>query len=122
MTLSFLADENVPRDLVDALQTDGHDVLWVAKAAPGSPDSVLLSWAVDEGRVVLTADKDFGELVIREGRGSAGVCLLRMSTSRVDEVIARVLRLLSEHEPRLPRSLTVVEKERFRFRPLVSGA
>lgn len=74
----MLADENVPGDVVTALRTDGHDVAWMRDVGPGSPDDRVLALALAEGRIVLTFDKDFGELAFRLGqRATPGVILLR---------------------------------------------
>jgi predicted nuclease of predicted toxin-antitoxin system len=77
--MHFLANENFPGDAVTALQAAGHDVVWVRLAAPGSKDDDILAWAVREGRVLLTFDKDFGELAWRVGLpASSGVVLFRL--------------------------------------------
>ena len=60
--MRFLADENFPGNAVTALQARGHDIVWIRTAAPGSKDEEVLAWAVREERVLLTFDKDFGEL------------------------------------------------------------
>jgi predicted nuclease of predicted toxin-antitoxin system len=60
--MRLLADENFPRAAVGALRDAGHDVVWVRTAAPGARDFDLLTWAAREGRVLLTFDKDFGEV------------------------------------------------------------
>jgi predicted nuclease of predicted toxin-antitoxin system len=58
--MRFLADENFPG--AAALRAAGSDVVWVRIAAPGSSDSEILAWAAREERILLTFDKDFGEL------------------------------------------------------------
>lgn len=69
--MRFLANENFPGAAVGALRADGHDVIWVRTAAPGSKDVDILAWAVREERTLLTFDKDFGELA---WRAVAGIC------------------------------------------------
>jgi hypothetical protein len=56
--MRFLADENFPGAAVDALVRAGHDVAWIAKIAPGMPDSEVFRSAARESRVILTFDKD----------------------------------------------------------------
>ena len=63
--MRFLANENVPLDAVSALREIGHDVIWVRVDAHGSPDEDILSRAVAEKRVLITFDKDFGNLAFR---------------------------------------------------------
>jgi len=61
--MRLLADENVPRGIIDILQSKGHDVLWARTDCPGLKDPVLLERAVADNRLVLTLDKDFWQLV-----------------------------------------------------------
>ena len=60
--MRFLANENFPGAAVIALEAAGHDVVWVRIAAPGMTDPDVLAWAAREERILLTFDKDFGEL------------------------------------------------------------
>ena len=76
--LKLLANENVPAEVVMALRADGHDVAGIQEAGSGSADEIVLALAVAESRVLLTFDKDFGELAFRLGRpATVGVILLR---------------------------------------------
>jgi predicted nuclease of predicted toxin-antitoxin system len=63
----LLANENVPGAVIAALRQQGHDVAWIHQAAPGTTDTDVLERAQREGRVVVTFDKDFGELAFRRG-------------------------------------------------------
>ncbi len=63
--MRFLANENMPGDAVSALRAAGMDVLWVRQDSPGLNDIDVLAWAVREKRILLTFDKDFGELAFR---------------------------------------------------------
>jgi predicted nuclease of predicted toxin-antitoxin system len=76
--VNFLADESIDRQIVDLLRQDGHSVWYVAEMDPGIGDDVILDRANDEGVMLLTADKDFGELVFRQRRLTAGVVLTRL--------------------------------------------
>jgi predicted nuclease of predicted toxin-antitoxin system len=62
MKMRFLANENFPGAAVAALKTAGNDVVWIRTVAPGSRDSEVLALAARDKRVLLTFDKDFGEL------------------------------------------------------------
>jgi predicted nuclease of predicted toxin-antitoxin system len=76
--MNFLADESVDQPVVEGLRADGHDVLAVAEIAPSIPDESVLTMANQREAILLTADKDFGELVFRQHRISAGVVLMRL--------------------------------------------
>ena len=72
--MKFLADECCDASLVSALRIDGHDVSYVLEVSPGATDDEVLDWALSEHRVLLTEDKDFGELVHRLQRAAWGDC------------------------------------------------
>lgn len=71
--MNFLADEGVVR-----LRDEGHAVIYVAEMEPGTSDDAVLNVANRESAVLVTADKDFGEIVFRQGRSSSGVILIRL--------------------------------------------
>jgi predicted nuclease of predicted toxin-antitoxin system len=76
--MKLLADAHISRAMVDCLVRLGHDVLHAAAIAPRMSDSAILRRAATDGRIVLTADKDLGELCFRRLIASAGVVLLRL--------------------------------------------
>jgi predicted nuclease of predicted toxin-antitoxin system len=76
--VNLVADEGVDRPVVEHLRQDGHDVVYVAELSPGVADEEVLQQANARSAVLLTADKDFGELVFRQGLVHSGVVLLRL--------------------------------------------
>jgi predicted nuclease of predicted toxin-antitoxin system len=86
--LRFLANENFPGAAVAALEAAGHDIVGVRMAAPGMSDPEVLAWAAREHRILLTFDKDFGELAQRSALpltcGVVLLCLLMPSRSMLD--------------------------------------
>jgi predicted nuclease of predicted toxin-antitoxin system len=79
--LTFVADEDLDRQIVQRLREDGHVVWYVAEMVPGVSDQDVLNLANHEQAVLLTADKDFGELVYRQHLVNTGVVLLRLAGS-----------------------------------------
>lgn len=80
--MQFLANENFPLDAVTALRDKGYDVVWIRTDAPGSKDPEILQRAVSENRVLLTFDKDFGELAFQFGLpASCWIVLFRLQAS-----------------------------------------
>jgi predicted nuclease of predicted toxin-antitoxin system len=76
----ILANENFPEEAVTALRQQGHDVVWIRTDAPGSSDWDVLRRAQAEDRVIITFDKDFGELAFRFGLpASSGIILFRIA-------------------------------------------
>jgi predicted nuclease of predicted toxin-antitoxin system len=93
--MRFLANENVPEVAVAALQASGQDVVWVRIAAPGMADPEVLAWAAREERILLTFDKDFGELAkVSALPPACGVILLRMPMPKPNEVGRRLADLI----------------------------
>ena len=93
--MKWLADENIDRQIVDALRDLGNEVIYVAETTPSVTDEHVLAMATRESALLLTADKDFGELVYRQGRASFGVILLRLSgmpSSEKAQLVARIVR------------------------------
>lgn len=118
MGARLLANENVPGAAVVALREQGHDVAWVHEDNPGSSDRRVLEIAQREGRVLVTFDKDFGELAFREGvAASAGVVLFRITLSS-PEHIARAAVAAFASDTKWLGHFAVVEDDRIRLRPL----
>lgn len=64
--MNLLADENIDRSLVERFRNDGHQVVYAAELKSGADDATILAQANDLQAVLLTEDKDFGELVFRQ--------------------------------------------------------
>lgn len=116
--MRFLADECCDVALVCALRADGHQVLYATEALRGATDGELLSRAFSDDRILLTEDKDFGELVCRLRRPALGVVLLRFDVLDRALKIPRMRYLVEEMAERLPGALVVLEADKVRIRPL----
>ncbi len=114
--MNFLADECVPAEVVARLRADGHLVEAAGAESAGAPDDDVLARAASSGRVLITADKDFGELVYRLGRAHAGVMLLRLPGVAAAERAELVSSVCRERTPELPGNFTVIERNMVRVR------
>jgi predicted nuclease of predicted toxin-antitoxin system len=114
----WLVDECVDVSLVVQLRQMGHDVGYMSDIEPRATDSEVLRRAHEENRLLLTEDKDFGELVIRQARPVAGVMLLRIAPERRSLKGMRLKAAIDRFGDALIGRYTVVEETRFRFRPL----
>lgn len=112
------ADECCDAVLVSGLRADGHDVWYAMESSPGADDRAVLQHGHAEQRILLTEDKDFGELVVRLGLPAYGVLLLRMNPTDSRAKLVRLRQVLEKHESRLPGSFVVVDESKTRFRPL----
>jgi predicted nuclease of predicted toxin-antitoxin system len=116
--MRFLADENFPGAAVTALGAAGHDVVWVGTVAAGASDPDVLAWAAREERILLTFDKDFGELAKASALPpGCGVILLRMPMPRPSDVGRRLADLITAREDWADH-FSVIEPGRVRMRPL----
>jgi predicted nuclease of predicted toxin-antitoxin system len=114
----FLADENFPQAAVLALQAAGHDVLWVANTQPGAPDTDVLARATREHRILLTFDKDFGELATRALLPpDSAVVLLRIPPPRTSEAARKLADVVTARTD-WAGHFSVIEPGRIRMRPL----
>ncbi len=116
--MKFIADECCDIDLVQALRADGHDVLYVIEFMRGSDDEQILQLSVDEARILITEDKDFGELVYRLRLPAHGIVLLRFNPEERESKIHRTRHLIEHYSERLPGRFVVVDAKKIRFRNL----
>ena len=114
MTERYLANENFPAAAVSFLREQGHDVLHAADALIGAPDDLVLRRALEEDRIVLTFDRDFGQLIFHQRRPPApGVVLFRLRQQPPDVVLPFVRSFLAS-QPTLRGFFTVATPGRFR--------
>jgi predicted nuclease of predicted toxin-antitoxin system len=97
----FLADESCDFSVVRALRAAGHDVLAVADSWGGASDSEVIERARADQRILLTEDKDFGQLVFAALAGSAGVILIRYPSSSRERLPQSVVQVVERLGPRL---------------------
>jgi len=106
--VNLLADEGIDQPIVVALRQDGHDVVYIAELSPGVSDDDVLDRANDQGRVLLTADKDFGEMVFRQNRVHTGVVLIRLAGLGPQVKAETVCRVVRKHADEFIGSFSVV--------------
>ena len=120
--MRILANENFPEEAVAALRKHKHDVAWIRTEAPGSSDREVLSRAGLETRLIVTFDKDFGELAFRSKLPAAcGIVLFRISAPSAAHV-ARTAVAVLEGRSDWAGNFAVVEDHRIRIRPLPTPA
>jgi len=116
--MNLLANENFPRDAVEALRANGHDVLWARTDMAGAEDEAILSRARAEARVIITFDKDFGELAYRQGMpATCGVILFRFALSSPQFAASRAVAVLQSRDD-WQGQFAVVDEHRVRLRSL----
>jgi predicted nuclease of predicted toxin-antitoxin system len=116
-----LVDECVDKSLAALLAETGHDVLYMSDIAPRAVDADVMQWADRDNRLLLTEDKDFGDLVFRQARPVPGLILMRIDPARRSRKGPRLLAAIERFGDSLFGHYTVIEDSRFRSRPLRSS-
>jgi predicted nuclease of predicted toxin-antitoxin system len=114
--MRFLLDENIPKDFAVALRSEGHDTVRVSETSlRGGDDDAVWAFAVEDNRIVVTADLDFPLAAPMP----AGLILLRgfdrISTQALMELLLSAIRSIGDE---LVGSLLVISPGRVRKRRL----
>lgn len=116
------ANENFPGDAVAALRARGHDVRWARTDSPGATDSRILQQAEAEERLIVTFDKDFGELAFRRHLpATCGIVLFRTGMHSSEEATRIAVAVLESRED-WRGHFSVIEEGRVRMTPLPPAA
>ncbi|GAB3765923.1 DUF5615 family PIN-like protein [Spirosoma pomorum] len=115
--LVFVADENFDFSVVKLLRNKGFSVLAIAESFPSIPDTQVLQIAVDRKAVLLTEDKDFGELVHRLRMPHCGILLVRLIKMTSTEKSQRISEIIASVNQEMINSFSVLTNEQLRIRP-----
>jgi predicted nuclease of predicted toxin-antitoxin system len=111
----FLADENFPLASVNILRGKGYDVVAVVELMPGAKDRQILEKSHKDSRIILTFDRDYGELIFRHKLPlPAGVIYLRFAPATPEEPAEFILKMLTNPEIILEGKFTVCRLDRIR--------
>lgn len=116
--LRVLVDENVDCPVVAFLRRQGYDVTSIAESAPSLSDLSIFRQAWNERRVIITCDKDFGNLAFQKKLPSVGVVLLRLRDQSARAKIRALHLLLERYYLRLSGNFIVVSERKIRIRKL----
>jgi predicted nuclease of predicted toxin-antitoxin system len=116
--MKIVADENIDRLVISRLRDEGHTVLSIRETMPSAPDPNVLISSVEWEGLLITEDKDFGELVFHKKREHVGILLVRLEgiprTKRIDLVCA----VIAEHGDNLLHAFSVLTPHSLRIREL----
>ncbi len=120
--MRFLVDECFPKRLVEGLVERGHDVVWVSDVCRSADDTTVLATANAQGRIIVTEDKDYGDLTVRDGHPAVGIVLANAESfpGGLAEAIDALVVQIDGMGERLVGALTVIEPARIRQRMLMS--
>lgn len=116
--MKFLADAHISIELIGMLRELGHDCLDSSAIPPRLPDVDVLQSAAADGRVVITSDKDFGELVFVHAIPCPGVVLIRVALANETDRVAFIRSAWPLVLSRLPGSFVTITRSGVRARPL----
>lgn len=120
-TVLFLANENFPLASIILMRQQGHDVVSVSETASGMSDVEVLSWARRENRVILTFDRDYGELIYLRGLSvPQGLVYFRETPKNAEFPAKYLISILNAGQVILENRFTVVESGQVRQRSLPS--
>jgi len=116
--MDFVVDESTGTAVAEFLRSLGHNVFDVTKSLPQADDPDILKLAAAQKRIVVTNDKDFGELVFRSRKPHRGVLLLRLRDESAENRVRVIAFVLERWANRLSDSFTVATEGKVRIRPL----
>jgi predicted nuclease of predicted toxin-antitoxin system len=106
----------VERQIVERLRQAGHEVLYIAEMEPGIDDDMILAQANARQALLVTLDKDFGELVYRQGLVHAGVILLRLAGLSPETKASLVAQVMQQRGREMVQAFSVVSPGIVRIR------
>lgn len=113
--MRFSADESCDFAVVRSLRKAGHDVAAVSQISPRIEDAEVINLAIRQERILLTEDKDFGQLVHAYGHKTCGVVLFRYPATARTKLAHDIVRLAKQHGRKLTSCFVVVQPGRIRF-------
>ena len=116
--MKFLADESVDFPIVKLLRENNFDVDYIAEIKPGITDKQVINLANQKKGILITADKDFGEIVFRQRKITSGIILYRLSGFANNEKSEKLLSLINKHQNSIEGSFTVITRKQIRIKNL----
>jgi len=113
--MRFIVDECTGPTVARWLREHEHDVYSIFEESRGLGDLLILEKAVTDNRILITNDKDFGEMIFRDGRTHGGVVLLRLEDERSANKVAVVEQLLAEYANQLVDHFIVASEKTVRI-------
>jgi len=116
--LRFLVDNSSGKKLADVLKNNNYDVSYAGDFSSGAKDEEILERAEKENRILITNDKDFGELVFRYRKPSSGVIFLRLKIDFPEYRIRTILTLIKKLGTKLKKKFVVASEDKIRIKKL----
>jgi predicted nuclease of predicted toxin-antitoxin system len=115
--MKFLANENIPKTTVQFLRGKGLDIEWIGEEYQGIKDTEVIHYAIEQGRTIITFDRDYGELIFKDGYVvPSGVIYLRTDIIDPVKISEIVLNLIDSELYQIEGNFTVADGETIRQR------
>jgi predicted nuclease of predicted toxin-antitoxin system len=114
----ILADENLNFNFINDLWAAGYEVLSVYERFRGITDPAVVQLALQEKAVLITEDKDFGQLVFAHKIARLTVVFLRYKKSEVEIVRRLLLQVVQEFAPKEGNFFVTIARGRIRVTEL----
>lgn len=114
----ILADENIEDYLIDTLLAEGFEVFSIKRELRGMQDLDIADYSLQPPRIILTEDKDFGDIVFANKKKLCGVILLRYHFSETQTINGILLKFLKENKHNLLGNFITISVNKIRTRPL----
>ncbi|MBU4331777.1 DUF5615 family PIN-like protein [Patescibacteria group bacterium] len=121
MMLKFLADENIAPRVIAELIGYGYETRSIIDIKPGLSDDEIIKLAGRENRIILTHDKDFGNILKYPLKKHKGVILIRLKNQSPQNVIKYLVPLIKSQKEKLKDSLVILSEQGIRFYKSFSG-
>ncbi|HDM77689.1 MAG TPA: hypothetical protein ENG51_14660 [Deltaproteobacteria bacterium] len=118
MKLKFLADVNIEKEIIKTIGQMGYEISPIADIDIYMKDRDVLELANKTNAILLTNDKDFGELVFRQKLVSTGIILFRIKGEETNLKALLIRKLLMGYQEKVAKHFTVITRKKFRFIPL----
>ncbi len=116
--MTFFADEGLDASIVEALRALSYKVIYAAEDYISASDEKLLNAARQQEAILVTKDKDFGEMVIRQRLLTHGIVLIRIDELSLQPNVDFIITTLTTYIEKLAGCLTVIQEKRVRIRKL----
>ena len=114
--MKLIADESLNFEFVSALRQNGFEIISIAEKHPSIADENILEMSLTPPSVVITEDKDFGELIFKNKQDFSAVILLRYEVNQEEYILKSLLSLLKNHLHELHKSFVTISVNRTRIR------
>jgi len=116
--MKFLADENLEYSIISFLRERDIDVIAVRDILKGAPDAEIINYAFQNNLIIITSDKDFGELTFRLRKPNHGIVLMRIAEDIPEEKADLLWKSLQKLGDKVMNKFVVVEKNSIRVRSI----